>query len=137
MAVLGKFDDATVTLNSVDLSAFVRSVTITTSASEEEISAMGDDWAEFTVGRKEWSGTITFWQSFYTSEVDASVNGLVGGAAVTLSVIPDTGAAAATNPDYNGNVFVLSYEPISGDFDTNLGTQLSFRGTGTLTRGTS
>ena len=46
MAVLGKFDDGFMEINSVDLSAFVRSGSLATAASEEEISAMGDDWAE-------------------------------------------------------------------------------------------
>lgn len=137
MAVLGKFDDAFVEINSVDLSAFVRSVTLETSASEEDISAMGDNWSEFTLGRQEWSGSVDLWQSFYTAEVDATLNGLLNGTAVTIKIRPTSSAATTVNPEYTGSVFVTAYSPAAGSFDENLSTSFSFRGTGTLTRSTS
>lgn len=138
MAAFGKFKNGFLTVNAVDLSAFVRSGSLTIEATEEDFSAMSDTaWREFTVGVPQWGGNFTLWQSFYTSEVDASLNALVGGASVTLEYRADAGVASATNPEYTGSIYVLTYTPIEGDYDTNLGTQFTFRGTGALTRATS
>ena len=137
MAVLGKFDDADVTVNAVDLSQYVRSVTININASEEEISAMGDAWAEFTIGRKEWDISIDFWQAFYTAEVDATLNSLVGAAATTVEVLPDGTGASTSNPSYTGSAFCTGYSPMDGQYDQNLSTTATFKGTGTLTRATA
>ena len=139
MAVLGKFDNADVTVNNVDLSAFVRSVTINVNRSEEDISAMGDSWSAFTIGRGEWSVDLELWQSYYTAEVDATLWGMIyaPGAGFTIEILPDGGSATGVNPKYNGTVLPLSYNPIDGSFDENLSASISFRGTGTLSRSTS
>jgi len=140
MAVLGKFDDASVTYNSVDLSAFVRSVTVETTRSEEDISAMGDSWSEFTIGRGEWTISVDFWQSFYTAEVDATLWPQMNapGTGQTMEVIPVlTGGVGTTNPSFTGTCLPTSYTPLDGNFDENLSTTITFRGTGALTRATS
>jgi hypothetical protein len=139
MAVLGKFDAADVDIGGTDVSSFVRSVTINVNRSEEDISAMGDSWSEFTIGRGEWDVTLELWQSFYTSEVDATLWPLLNapGSGVTITIIPDGTSATAVNPSYSGTVFATGYTPMDGSFDENLSTSISLRGSGTLTRATS
>jgi len=138
MAVLGKFDNASITINSVDLSAFVRSVTVSVERSAEDISAMGDAWSEFTIGRGEWSMDLEFWQSYYTAEVDAILWPLSNspGSGVPIVVIPD-GVVSEVNPSFAGTVYQESYAPLAGSFDENMSTSIRLRGTGTLTRATS
>lgn len=139
MAVLGKFDNADVTINSVDLSAFVRSVTINVNRSAEDISAMGDSWSENTIGRGEWSVDVEFWQSYYTAEVDATLWPLINapGSGVTIEILPNGGTPTAVNPKYSGTVYCESYAPIDGSYDENIGTSISFVGTGALARATA
>lgn len=139
MAVFGKFKNASVTLNSVDVSAFVRSISLTATKSGEAIGAMGDTWIPKTFGAKEWSLTLDLWQSFYTAEVDATLWAVFNdNDTVTVEIYCDGGSAvSATNPKYNGTVGSTAYNPIDGEFDSNLATSISLEGADTLTRSTS
>lgn len=136
MAVFA-YKDASVVVNSVDLSDHVRSATVNYEADELDSTAMGDDARERIAGLKSFSIDVEFNQDFAASEVDATLFSLVGAAAFTVTVKPLSDAVSATNPSFSGSCLLTSYSPLSGSVGDLATTSTTFVGSGDLTRATS
>lgn len=135
MAVIN-LTDASVTINAVDLSDHVQSVTINYDSDQVEITAMGDTSHKFTGGLYNVSVDVQMFQDFAASEVEASVFDLVG-STTTVVIKPTSGAVAADNPSYTiADTFVSSHQPLSGAVGDMAMVSLSFVG-GTMTKATS
>lgn len=129
--------NAYLSINSVDLSNYVKSITLNYSAELMDNTCMGDTSKAKLLGFTDWSLDVTFAQDYATSKVDATLFGLVGGAAVNIEVRPDTAVASATNPKFTGAAFVTSYNPISGSAGQVAETSVKLEGSGALSRATS
>lgn len=130
------FINAFVSINGVDLSASVRSVTINTEAEDLEDTAMGDTYRSRIGGLKDWSIDVELNQDFTAAQADATIFPLLG--TVTAVVIkPVNTTVAATNPQYSGNVLVSEYNPLDGSVGDLATTSVSWPGAGALTRATS
>lgn len=129
-------DNAYLTVNSVDLSDHVVSVTLTTSADELDETAMGDSYRNRKGGLKDWSIQVTFHQDFAASKVDATLWPLLG-STTTVVVKAVNGAASATNPQYSGSVLVNDYSPLANSVGELATVSLTWPGAGTLARATS
>jgi hypothetical protein len=90
-------NDASVTINSVDLSDHIAQISFTESAAELDTTAMGDANVTRIGGLKDGSATIEFHSDFASSEVYATLNPLLG-TTTTVLVVPTTDPVAATNP---------------------------------------
>ena len=130
------FTDASVVINSVDLSDHVASVSIATSVDELDTTAMGDSWKTMIGGLKSFAIQITFHQDFAASEVDATVFPILG-TVVTAVVKPTSGAVSATNPSFSGSVLISDYSPMDGSVGDLAQTSVQWPGSGELTRATS
>lgn len=130
------FTDASVTINSVDLSDHVRSVTLNIEAEDLEDTAMGDTFRSRIGGLKDWSIDIEFNQDFAASEVDATIFPLLG-TVVAVEVRPTSSSVSSTNPKFSGNVLVSEYNPLDGSVGDLATTSVSWPGAGALTRATS
>jgi hypothetical protein len=128
--------DASVVINSVDLSDHVRSVTINYSADMVEDTNMGDDTHTMLGGLKNWSMDIEFAQDYAAGEVDATLFALVG-TSFTIDVKPTSGAVSATNPKYTGTGILESYNPVSGSIGDLATASVTVQAAGTLSRATS
>jgi len=106
-------DDASVVLNSVDLSDHVKSVALTYEADLQDNTAMGDNTKSNQGGLKNWSMDVTFNQDFAAGEVDATIFPIVG-SDVPVVVKPTSAAVSATNPSYSGTGVIGSYNPMGG-----------------------
>ena len=131
------YKDAVLSVNAVDLSGHVKSATLTLGVEAQDDTAMGDNTRSAIAGLKTWSLEVEFQQDFAASQVDATLHPLIGAAAFAISVKPTSGAVSATNPNYNGNVILASYVPMSGAVGVLLGATASFQAAGDLTRATS
>ena len=128
--------DASVTLNSVDLSDHVSSVTLEITADEIVTTAMGDTFQSRTGGLKDGTLSIEFQQDFASSEVDATLFPLL--ATTTAFVVkPTSGSVSATNPSYAGRVLVNSHSPVANGVGELATMSVSFPTSGTITRATS
>ena len=109
--------DAFVSINAVDLSDHVASVTINEGAELKEATVMGDAGVRRLSGLKDWSMTVTFRQDFDAAKVDATLQPLVGGSSFAVAVRKSkTDAISATNPEYQGNGLIDGDLPvIAGD----------------------
>jgi hypothetical protein len=135
---LAKFvlTDASVVLNSVDLSDHVSSVTLEITSDEIVTTAMGDTFQSRTGGLKDGTLSIEFQQDFASSEVDATLFPLLG--STTAFVIkPTSGSVSATNPSYSGNVLVNSHSPVANGVGELATMSVSFPTSGSITRATS
>ncbi len=126
--------DANVVINSVDLSANVRQVTINYGASIHESHGMGSTSKRRLVGLKDFSVELEFHQDYAAAQVDATLFPLVGAAPFAIAIRPTSAVVSATNPEYQGNAVLESYPPIDGAIDEVLTAGASFQGDGDLTR---
>lgn len=104
-------DNASLVINSVDLSDHVQSITLNYEAEAQDSTTMGQDTRGNIYGLKNWSVDVSFAQDFAAGEVDATLFGIVG-TSVTVVIKPDAGAVSATNPSYSANGVVGTYSPM-------------------------
>ena len=125
--------DASVVINSVDLSDHVRSI-----ASEEldttAMSATG--FRTRAGGLKDGSLAIEFNQDFASSEIDATFNGIIG-TVVAFVIKPTSGSVSSTNPSYSGNVLITEYSPIANGVGELATLTVTFPTSGAITRAVS
>jgi len=128
--------DAYVSINSVNLSAYVNSVTVNYSADTPDNTAMGATSMSRLGGLKDWSLEVEFNQDFAASAPDVSLFSLVG-VSTAVEIRPTSGARSTTNPAFTGNGIIDSYPPISGKVGDKASTKISMKGNGALSRATS
>jgi len=128
--------DASLVINSVDLSDHVRSVTLNYEAELQDDTTMGDDTRTNLGGLKNWSMDVEFTQDYASGEVDATLFSIVG-SAVTVVLKPTSSAVSATNPSYSGTGVIGSYSPIGNSVGDLAVAPVTIAPAGTLTRATS
>jgi len=103
------------TVNAVDLSTLVSSVTINRSFDELEVTAMGDSGHKFVKGLEASSITIDFFNDEATSKTLQTLNSSsVWGNNVTVTAKQTSAATSATNPLYTMTCLVNNTTPING-----------------------
>ena len=102
-----------VTVDAVDLSSLVSSVTINRSFDELEVTAMGDSGHKFVKGLEASSVTIDFFNDSDSSKTLQKLNS-TGGTSVTVVIKQTTAAVSATNPSYTMSCLINNTTPING-----------------------
>jgi len=112
MAVL-VLTNAYITINAVNLSDHIASVTLTTNDDVVETTAFGSTARTRISGLGDNSVAIEFQQDYATSSVEATIYPLLG---TTTSVVvkPNGATTAATNPSYTFTALVSEWTPLSG-----------------------
>lgn len=107
--------NASVAIGAVDLSDQVQSVTLTIGYDQLETTAMGDNGRKYTKGLQSVDVSITMFNSYGTSEVEATLVDVVGDDAVTLVISPNGTTESATNPEYTiTGAFLSNFTPVTG-----------------------
>ena len=128
--------NASVVVNSVDLSAHVTSVAINRSADAVETTAMGDTARTYTGGLESGTLDITFNQDYASAKVEATLYALVN-TSTSVVVKPTAAAVAATNPSYTMSCFVAEYSPVDGSVGDLSTVNLSWPINGAIVKATS
>lgn len=110
-----------VTVNAVDLSAYVSSVTLNRQFDELEVTAMGDSGHKFVKGLEASSVTIDFFNDTATSKVLQTLQANWG-SSTTVTFKQTSAATSATNPLYTMSCLVNGTTDINGAV-SDLGTQ--------------
>ena len=110
-----------VTVNSVDLSDHVTSITINRTFDELEVTAMGDSGHKFVKGLEASSITIDFLNDTATGEVLQTLQA-AWGTSVPVIIKQTSGAVSATNPSYTMTCLVNNTTDVNGSV-ADLGTQ--------------
>lgn len=130
--------DAMVTLNSVNISAWVKTVKLTKNRAIKETTAMTESSFSALPGLRDWSVDLEMNQDMASGGPDATLAAIDAlDVAVAIKVRIKSLDIATDNPEYQGNVLLESYGPISGSRGDVAGVSVKLRGTGTLTRATS
>ena len=125
--------DASVTVNSVDLSSYVTSLTLNYEKDSVEVTAMGSSGHTFTGGLQNVSLDVTFNQDFAATKVAATLDALIG-TTTTVVVKPTSAAVSATNPSYTmSNAFLAATQPVAGSVGDLASMSVSFTG-GTIVK---
>lgn len=104
-----------VTVNSVDLSSLVSSVTINRAFDELEVTSMGDQGHRFVKGLEASSITIDFFNDSASAKTLQTLNSSsVWGNNVTVTVKQTDAAVSAENPLYTMTCLVNNTTPING-----------------------
>ena len=128
--------NASVVVNSVDLSAHVTSVAISRSADAVETTAMGDTARTYTGGLESGTLDITFNQDYAAAKVEATLYALVN-TSTTVVVKPVAASVSATNPSYTMSWFVAEYSPVDGSVGDLSSVSVSWPINGAITKATS
>ena len=129
-------NNASVTINSVDLSDHVTSITFSEEADQLETTAMGDNNRTMIGGLKSGTIDLEFNQDLAASNVQATIRALLG--TVTAVIVKsDAGATAATNPQWTFNALVTEWPSINGTVGELATASVSWPITGAVTQATS
>jgi hypothetical protein len=109
------------TVNAVDLSALVSSVTINRSFDELEVTAMGDSGHKFVKGLEASSITIDFFNDEASAKTLQTLNS-TWGTSTTVTVKQTSAITSATNPLYTMSCLVNNTTPVNGSV-ADLSTQ--------------
>lgn len=120
--------NAYVMINAVDLSDHVKQVTLNYKAEMQDDTAMGDSGRSRLPGLLDWDADIEFFQDYAASKVDATLFPLVGAAAFAVKIQAVSGTISATNPQYQGNAVLESYQPVGGAVGDNAMTPCKLLG---------
>jgi hypothetical protein len=106
--------NAKITINSVDLSTFIASVTLSTSLDVVDTTGFSSTAARTRVsGLQDNSLTLEFHQDYATSAVEQTIYPLIG-TNTTVVVSPTSAVAGPTNPTYTFTANVAEWQPLSG-----------------------
>jgi len=105
--------DAYVTINAVNLSDHITSITLTTSDDIVETTSFGSTAKTRVAGLVDNSVAIEFQQDYAASSVEASVYPLLG---TTTSVVvkPNGSTTSSTNPSYTFTALVSEWTALNG-----------------------
>jgi hypothetical protein len=96
--------DVSVTVNAIDLSQFLTSVTLTTSVDVVETTGMSSSATKTRLpGLKDNSVTLEFNQDFAAAGPEITINAIgssLVGTVVPIVIKPTSGAVSSTNPSY-------------------------------------
>jgi len=137
MATTVVLNQATLTVDSVDFSDQVSTITVTESYEALESTAFGDTARKFVKGLGNHEISATLMIAYGSSEVEQKFNSLAG---TTFDVVftPTTSATPGTsNPEYTlTGCYLESVTPVNGGVGELPTMDVVFRG-GALTRATS
>ena len=106
--------NALVTINAVDLSDLVASVTLNSSIDVVETTAFSSTAARTRIGGlADNSISLEFHQDYASGEVEATIYPLIG-TVTTVTVKPVNAATSATNPLYTISALVSEWTPLNG-----------------------
>jgi len=126
--------DAKITINSVNLSDHIASVTLTTSLDVVETSAFSTSAAKTRVaGLQDNSVALEFHQDYVTSNVEATIYPLLG-TTTTIVVQPTSSAVGATNPTYTFTALISEWTPLNGAIGELATASVTWPITGAITK---
>ena len=128
--------NAFLSVNSVDLSAYVTSITISQSADSVEDTSMGDTARSYIGGLTTGTLDISFNQDFAASKTEATIYPLLG-TTTTCVVRPTAAAVGTTNPSYTATVLVTEWTSVEGSVGDLATASVSWPITGNVAKATS
>jgi hypothetical protein len=129
--------NAYVTVNSVDVSDHVASVTLNSSIDVVETTAFSTTAARTRIGGlADNSISLEFHQDYATSSIEATIYPLLG-TTTTVVVKPNGSTTSSTNPSYTATVLVSEWTPLGGSVGELASATVSWPVSGAITKATA
>ena len=129
---------AYLSVNSVDYSSSIKSLSMSMSVEELDASVMGSDTKISEPGLKEFSLQAEFLTDFAASGLDKKLWDLWDARSkVPIEVRPDSGAVSTSNPKYTFKGFISSFDGLGGGHGELAMASVTIKNTTKLTRATS
>lgn len=125
--------NAYITVNGVNLSDHIASVTLTTTDDVVETTAFGDTARTRMAGLRDNSVALEFHQDYATSNVEATIYPLLG-TTTTVVVKPNGGTTGADNPSYTMTALVSEWQPLNGAVGELATASVTWPISGTITK---
>jgi hypothetical protein len=125
-----------VTINSVDLTDHVTSVTLDLSADEVETTAFGSTARTRVGGLLDNSVSLDFQQDYAAANVEATIRPLIG-ALGTVVIKPNGTATSPTNPSYTFLALVTEWQSVNGAVGDLATASVTWPISGTVAIGTA
>jgi hypothetical protein len=106
---------ASIVIATVDLSPFIKSVTITQTAEEKDATAFGQAAMARLGGLRDYEISIDWYMSYAASPSPYAVIQALIGTAATCVVKKNTGATSTTNPSFTGSFLVTEFPFIEAE----------------------
>lgn len=128
-----------VSINAVDMSAYVRSATLEMSADQVEFTSMASAGSrEYKIGLRSGTLNVEFNQDFTASTVDSRLWAIwLAGTNVAFEVRPTSAVVGVNNPKFTGSIVPGGYTAVGGSVGDGSVTAISWTTTGTVTRATA
>jgi hypothetical protein len=125
--------DAKVTINSVNLSDHINSITLETKDDIVETTAFGSTAKTRVAGLVDNSVTLDFMQDFAAANVEATIYPLIG-TTTTIVVQPTSSAVGTTNPTYTFTALISEWSPLKGGIGQLATASVTWPISGTITK---
>lgn len=131
--------DAKVTINGVNLSDHIASITINQSNDVVETTAFSNTAKTRVAGLADNSVTLEFHQDFASSSVEATINGSTSlvGTVTAIVVTPTSGSVSATNPSYSFNALVAEWTSLNASVGELSTASVTWPISGAITKATA
>jgi predicted secreted protein len=126
------FTDAYLSINSVDQSDYVKSVTLTVESNLLDSETMGDTWTEKVHGVKSGSLAIEFVDDMADGLIDNDLFDIFG-TNVAFELRPTSSSVGPTNPKWTGTVSISSL-PVGGSHGELATKSVTWPTSGAVTR---
>jgi hypothetical protein len=128
---------ASVKIGAVDITDHVTSATLTQSADELEVTALGDSARKYVAGLQTGTLDLEFLNDFAAANVCATLQSAIY-TTVTAKLVPGPGTTiSATNPLYTVSILINNLTPIAGAAGEMSSSSLSFTCNSTIVQTTS
>ena len=128
---------ASVKIGAVDITDHVTSATLTQSADELEITALGDSARKYVAGLQTGTLDLEFLNDFAAANVCATLQTALY-TTVVAKLVPGPGTTiSATNPLYTVSILINNLTPIAGAAGEMSSSSLSFTCNSTIVQTTS
>lgn len=125
-----------ITINSVNLSAWCDSVEIDETFADVDSTAFGSGSKTRLAGLGDHKLTLELQQDFAGSAVEATIYPLLSTVA-TVQVLPVAGTTSTTNPSYTMNALVTDWKPLAGKIGDLEKVSVTWPISGPVTKATS
>lgn len=128
--------NATVKVNSVDLSSHITKVTLSTTVAEVTTTTFGNTAVRRVGGLRDNSVALDFNQDFAAASVEATLYPLLGSTAL-VEVWPDGTSTGSANPKYSFNVLVTEWMPLDAQVGELTTASITWPIDGTIAKATA
>jgi hypothetical protein len=132
--------NAYITINSVNLSDHIASITLTTSDDIIETTAFGSSARTRVAGLQDNSIALEFHQDYAAGSVEATINAAgssLVGTTTAIVVKPNGATTSSTNPSYSFNALVSEWTPLNGAVGELATASVTWPIDGTITKAVS